>query len=96
MKRAMPLVGSRPTVHSTMPKKPEIRPLTTLLPEMAMMTDRPKMASMNISPELKCMAARAMTGEAKVMTSAPITPPQKEANMATDSARPACPFWVMG
>ena len=50
MKRGMPLVGSRPTVHSSMPKKALTRPLAMDLPEMATITERPKTASMNISP----------------------------------------------
>jgi hypothetical protein len=42
------------------------------------------------------MAISATSGERKVMTRAPMTPPQKEANIATDRALPACPFWHMG
>ena len=53
------------------------------------MTDRPKTASMNISPGPKFMAMSATSGDRKVMTSAPMTPPQKDANMATDRALPA-------
>ena len=89
MKRGMPLVGSRPTVHSSIPKKALMRPLATDLPEIATMTDRPKTASMNISPGPKFMAMSATSGDRKVMTSAPMTPPQKDENMATDRALPA-------
>ena len=53
------------------------------------MTDRPKTASMNISPGPKFMAMSATSGDRKVMISAPMTPPQKDANMATDRALPA-------
>ena len=66
-----------------------MRPLATDLPEIATMTDRPKTASMNISPGPKFMAMSATSGDRKVMMRAPMTPPQKEANMATDSALPA-------
>ena len=89
MKRGMPLVGSRPTVHSSMPKKALTRPLAMDLPEMATITERPKTASMNISPGPKFMAISAMIGERKVIISAPMTPPTKDANMATESALPA-------
>ena len=89
MKRGMPLVGSRPTVQSSIPKKALMRPLATDLPEIATMTDRPKTASMNISPGPKFMAISATSGDRKVMTSAPMTPPQKDANIATDRALPA-------
>ena len=59
---------------------------------MATMTDRPKTASISISAEVNFMATLATSGERKVMTSAPMMPPQKEENMAMDSALPACPF----
>ena len=42
------------------------------------------------------MATFATSGERKVMISAPMTPPQKEENIATDRALPASPFWAMG
>ena len=61
-----------------------------------MMTDRPKTASISISAEVNFIATLATSGDRKVMISAPITPPQKEANIATDSALPASPFWAMG
>ena len=75
-----------------MPKKAEMRPLAMDWPEMATMTDRPKTASISISAEVNFMATFATSGERKVMTSAPMTPPQKEENMAMDSALPAWPF----
>ena len=83
-------------VHSSMPKKALIRPLEMDLPEMEMMTDRPKTASISISAEVNFMATFATSGDRKVIMSAPITPPQKEENMATDRALPASPFWAMG
>ena len=65
-------------------------------PEMEIITLRPKKANMNISPGPKFMAISAMRGDRKVMMRAPMTPPQKEENMATDRARPASPLLVMG
>ena len=79
-----------------MPKKALIRPLEMDLPEMEMITDRPKTASISISAEVNFIATFATIGERKVMISAPMTPPQKEAKRATDRAFPASPFWVMG
>ena len=96
VKRLTLYVGSRPTVQSTMPKNALIMPLAMDLPEMATMTDRPNTASISISAEVNFMATFATVGERKVMTSAPITPPQKEENMAMESALPAWPFWHIG
>ena len=79
-----------------MPKKALIRPLAMDLPEMEMMTDRPKTASISISAEVNFIATFATSGDRKVMIRAPMTPPQKEANIATESALPASPFWAMG
>ena len=42
------------------------------------------------------MATFATRGERKVMIKAPMTPPQKEENIATDNALPASPFCAMG
>ena len=83
-------------VHSSIPKKAEIRPLAMDLPEMEMMTDRPNTASISISAEVNFMATWATRGDRKVIISAPMTPPQKEANMATDRALPASPRFAMG
>ena len=83
-------------VQSSIPKKALIRPLAMDLPEIEMMTDRPKTASISISAEVNFMATLATSGDRKVMINAPITPPQKEENIATDSARPASPFWAIG
>ena len=46
-------------------------------------------ALQEIAAEVNFMATFATVGERKVITSAPITPPQKEANMAMESALPA-------
>ena len=85
-----------PTVQSSMPKKALISPLTTDFPEMEMMTERPNVASMNISAGPKFMATSAIRGDRNVMIRQPMTPPQKEENMATERAFPAWPFFVMG
>lgn len=79
-----------------MPKNALTRPLEIDLPEIAMMTDSPNTASMNISPGPNDIAMPAIVGERNVITSAPMMPPQKEENIAMESARPACPFWHIG
>ena len=66
------------------------------LPEMEMITDRPNTASISISAEVNFMATLATMGDRNVIISAPMTPPQNEENMATDSALPASPFFAMG
>ena len=50
----------------------------------------------SISAEVNFIATFATSGERKVMISAPMTPPQKDENIATESALPASPFWAMG
>ena len=79
-----------------MPKKALINPLAIDLPEIEMMTESPKTASISISAEVNFMATFATRGERKVMIKAPMTPPQKEENIATDNALPASPFCAMG
>ena len=78
------------------PKKADIMPLTSELPEIETITERPKMARAKYSTGPNSRAKPETTGEAKVMISAPQTPPKKEAKSAMDMARPASPRRAIG
>ena len=71
-------------------------PLISERPEIEMITERPKMARPKYSTGPNSSAMLEMKGEAKVMISAPTTPPKKEAKRAMAMARPASPRLAIG
>ena len=95
-KRFTPQISSTPTVASTRPRQPEIRPLSTFLPEAPAMMLRPNTQSEKYSGARKLRATLASWGAIRSRHRPLKRPPATEATTAMPSAFPACPFWAIG
>ena len=96
IQRGYPEMGSDPMVHKSRPKRPDMTPLMTELPEMETMTDNPKMARAKYSAGLNFSANLEICGDRKVIMPQPMTPPIKEAQRLMDRARLPCPCCPRG